>query len=117
MLMCRGPAELELPHTRFSMTVAEYSAWMDSMVMASSSDAAAAGAQLDRASLVFASPAGHVHTEQAVWIRVRSCLDKFAQRVSAGPAARSAEDVCEEYAWLVRAGPKLIAAFRDTASA
>ncbi len=49
LLIARGPLELELPHARFSMTVAEYSAWIDSMVIASSDAAGSvAGSEADR---------------------------------------------------------------------
>jgi hypothetical protein len=127
VLLARGPPEMELPHARSSMTVAEYSAWVDGMVAASGvAPAAVSGARLDRKQLLAANRACYLHAEQAVWVRVRGCLDKFAQRV-AGTAASPfrgsdtsavvpAAPANDEYLWLTNNGPKLLTLYRDSPS-
>ena len=120
VLLARGPLELELPHTRSSMTLAEYSSWMDSLIVASDGGSSVAGSQADRTRLLHAGRPSYVHAEQAVWVRVRGCLDRYAQRTSASPArgvvvvpGDASNTTCEEYAWLVANCPKLLATYRD----
>ena len=67
-----------------------------------------------------------MHAEQAVWVRVRSCLDKYAQRTGGtaaspfrGPGGVAVGGGSEavgvdEYTWLVQNCPKLLAGFRDS---
>jgi hypothetical protein len=123
VLLARGPPEMELPHSRSSMSVSEYSAWVDGMVAASSvAPSAVSGARLDRKQLLVANRASYLHAEQAVWVRVRTCLDKFAQRVAGTsaspfrgdlPASAPVAPTNDEYAWLTSNGPKLLAQYRD----
>ena len=75
------------------VSASEYIMWMDVAAAGDGADDAAAGADYDAESALqlqalFPTPAAMLRCETAVWQRIRSCADEYAQRVSA-PAKSS----------------------------
>jgi len=132
-VLSRAPLELPSPHKRAGLSASEYIMWMDVAAAGDGVDDAAAGADYDAESALqlqalFPTPAAMLRCETAVWQRIRSCADEYAQRVSApakssggsgggesgdGSGGGDAPQFHPVYESLVRHGPRLLALLRQ----